>query len=103
NNDELWDEEDGFYYDVLRLPRGDATRVKVRSMVGLIPLFASAPFSSEILERLPRFKQRVEHFVRMNAALVTQISNPLEPGVRDRKSTRLNSSYGYISYAVFCL
>ena len=38
NNDELWDEEDGFYYDVLRLPRGEAMRVKVRSMVGLIPL-----------------------------------------------------------------
>ena len=43
HNDELWDEEDGFFYDVLRLPRGEATRVKVRSMVGLIPLFASRP------------------------------------------------------------
>ena len=84
NNDELWDEADGFYYDVLRLPRGEATRVKVRSMVGLIPLFACAPFSSDILERLPRFKQRVEHFVKMNAALVPQISNPLEPGVAGR-------------------
>jgi hypothetical protein len=84
HNDELWDEEEGFYYDVLRLPRGDATRVRVRSMVGLIPLFASAAFSSDILERLPRFKQRVEHFVGMNAALVRQISNPLDPGVAGR-------------------
>jgi Mannosylglycerate hydrolase MGH1-like glycoside hydrolase domain len=84
NHDELWDEEDGFYYDVLRLPRGEAMRVKVRSMVGLIPLFASAAFSSDTLARLPRFNQRVEHFVRVNAALVTQISNPLEPGVRGR-------------------
>jgi hypothetical protein len=84
HNDELWDEEDGFYYDVLRLPRGEATRIRVRSMVGLIPLFASAPFSSEILDRLPRFKQRVEHFVGVNAALLTQISNPLDRGVAGR-------------------
>jgi hypothetical protein len=45
NNDELWDEEDGFFYDVLCLPGGRATRLKVRSMVGLIPLFATAVFS----------------------------------------------------------
>jgi hypothetical protein len=84
NNDELWDEEDGFYYDVLRLPRGEAMRVKVRSMVGLIPLYASAVFSSDILERLPRFKQRVEHFVQENASFLTNISNPLERGVATR-------------------
>ena len=84
NNDELWDEDDGFYYDVLRLQRGEAMRLKVRSMVGLVPLFASAAFNPEILERLPRFKQRVEQFVRVNAALVAHISNPLEPGVRGR-------------------
>jgi hypothetical protein len=84
NNDELWDEEDGFYYDVLRLPRGEAMRVKVRSMVGLIPLFASAIFSSEILERLPRVKKRLAHFVELNADLVTQISNPSELGVAGR-------------------
>jgi len=84
NNDELWDEQDGFYYDVLRLQRGEAMRVKVRSMVGLIPLFASAAFSADALERLPRFKQRIEHFVRVNSALVTQISNPLEAGIQGR-------------------
>lgn len=84
HNDELWDEEDGFYYDVLRLPRGEAMRVKVRSMVGLIPLFASAIFSSDTLERLPRFKKRVAHFVELNADLMTQISNPSELGVAGR-------------------
>src|SRR6476469_8396459 len=41
NHDELWDEEDGFFYDVLRLPDGDAQRLKVRSMVGLLPLCAT--------------------------------------------------------------
>jgi hypothetical protein len=84
NDDELWDEEDGFYYDVLRLPRGEAMRVKVRSMVGLIPLFASAIFSSETVERLPRVKKRLAHFVELNADLVTQISNPSELGVAGR-------------------
>jgi mannosylglycerate hydrolase MGH1-like protein len=83
HNDELW-EEDGFYYDVLRLPHGEAMRVKVRSMVGLIPLFASAIFSSDILEQLPRFKKRVARFVELNAHLMTQISNPSELGVADR-------------------
>jgi len=84
HNDELWDEEDGFFYDVLRLPRGEATRVKVRSMVGLIPLFASAAFGADIVERLPQFKKRVSHFVQMNADLMAQISNPTELGVGNR-------------------
>jgi hypothetical protein len=48
NADELWDEEDGFFYDVLRLPKGDAVRLKVRSMVGLVPLMASAIFEDEV-------------------------------------------------------
>src|SRR4029453_14977033 len=81
---ELWDEEDGFYYDVLRLPHGEGMRVKVRSMVGLIPFAPSAVFNSDILERLPRFNKRVKHFVKLNSHLMTQISNPLEPGVAGR-------------------
>src|SRR4029450_8541758 len=84
NNDELWDEADGFYYDVLRLQRGEAMRVKVRSMVGLVPLFAAAALSPDFLENWPRLKQRVEYFVRVNTALVTHISNPLEAGVGGR-------------------
>lgn len=85
NDDELWDEEDGFYYDVLSLPGGRSRRIKVRSMVGLIPLFASAVFSAdEVLEKLPTFKERVLHFVEENATLMSQISNPAEPGVAGR-------------------
>ena len=84
NDDELWDEDDGFYYDVLRLPGGQAMRIKVRSMVGLIPLFASAVFDADVLERLPRLKKRLQHFVEVNAKLLTQISNPLEHGAEGR-------------------
>lgn len=84
HDDELWDEEDGFYYDVLRMPSGESMRLKVRSMVGLIPLFAVAVFSSDVLARLPRVKKRVVHFAQLNADLMTQICNPAELGVGGR-------------------
>ena len=57
HQDEMWDEEDGFFYDVLRLPGGQALRLKVRSMVGLLPLAAVAIFEEDILEKLPTFRQ----------------------------------------------
>jgi hypothetical protein len=60
----LWDEEDGFFYDVLHLPGGAVQPLKVRSMVGLIPLFAVETVSQEALDALPRFKHRLEWFVR---------------------------------------
>jgi len=50
----MWDEEDGFYYDVLRLPDGSATRLKVRSMVGLLPLCATTAVEKWQRERVPR-------------------------------------------------
>jgi hypothetical protein len=50
NPDEIWDEEDGFFYDVLRLPDGSATRLKVRSMVGLLPLIATASMPSTVID-----------------------------------------------------
>ena len=49
----MWDEEDGFYYDVLRLPDGSATRLKVRSMVGLLPLCATTVIEPWQRERVP--------------------------------------------------
>ena len=51
----LWSDEDGFYYDVLHLPDGSAMPLKVRSMVGLVPLFAVETLDAELLERLPCF------------------------------------------------
>src|SRR5207302_2482025 len=52
--DGMWDEEDGFYYDVLRFPDGSATRLKVRSMVGLLPLCATTVIEPWQRERIPR-------------------------------------------------
>jgi Glycosyl hydrolase family 63 C-terminal domain len=59
----LWDEEDGFYYDVLHLPNGEEHFLKIRSMVGLIPLFAVETLEPEIVERLPGFKRRMQWFI----------------------------------------
>ena len=58
----LWDEQDGFYYDVLHTPH-DARQLKVRSMVGLIPLFAVETLEPEIMERLPGFTRRMQWFI----------------------------------------
>jgi len=58
----LWDEEDGFYYDILNMP-GDVRRLKVRSMVGLIPLFAVETLEPELVDRLPGFKRRMQWFI----------------------------------------
>ncbi len=60
---ELWDREDGFFYDVLHLPNGAMTHMKVRSMVGLIPLFAVETLDSELIDSLPRFKHRMQWFI----------------------------------------
>ena len=59
----LWDDDDGFYYDVLHLPNGEEHFLKIRSMVGLIPLFAVETLEPEIVERLPGFKRRMQWFI----------------------------------------
>jgi hypothetical protein len=59
----LWDEKDGFYYDVLHLPNGDHYPLKVRSMVGLIPLFAVQTLEPDVVDRLPGFNRRMRWFI----------------------------------------
>jgi len=59
----LWDEEDGFFYDVLHIPNRGCHSLKVRSMVGLIPLFAVETLEPDIVERLPDFKRRMQWFI----------------------------------------
>jgi len=73
--DELWDEDDGFFYDVLRLPGDRAMRLKVRSMVGLLSICASTVFPPEI-ERLPIFLKRVRDFTGRHPELVANIVSP---------------------------
>ena len=81
--DELWDEDDGFFYDVLRMPNGEAVQLKVRSMVGLIPLFASATFEPEVLEQLPTFAARAASLVAEQPDLVARLCLG-KPGIGGR-------------------
>ncbi len=60
---ELWDKEDGFYYDVLHCPGGQRHYLKVRSLVGLIPLLAVETLEQDIIDRLPGFKRRMQWFI----------------------------------------
>src|SRR5260370_13271529 len=64
---ELWDNQDGFYYDVLHLPNGDRHYLKVRSLVGLIPILAVETFGQDIVDRLPGFKRRMQWFLDNHA------------------------------------
>ena len=70
---ELWHPEDGFYYDVLHLPGGQHFPLKVRSMVGLIPLFACETLDSDIVDRLPGFKRRMQWFIENRPELADYI------------------------------
>ena len=84
HHDELWDEEDGFFYDLLRLPEGSAQRIKVRSIVGLLPLCACTVFDPELVDRFPRHIDKVNRFLERNANLMANIASPTKPGHNGR-------------------
>jgi hypothetical protein len=79
-NTGMWDEEDGFFYDVLRLPDGHAVRLKVRSMVGLLPLCAAIVFEGDVFERLPDVQQRLRAFLEARPEIRTFIHDPVKYG-----------------------
>jgi hypothetical protein len=76
----MWDEEDGFFYDVLRLPNGQAQRLKVRSMVGLLPLCAATTFEGQVLEKYPEIAERLSWFLQSRPELRTAIHDPVKFG-----------------------
>lgn len=75
---QLWDEEDGFFYDVLRFPDGTFHKFRVRSMVGLIPLFAVERVDSATLERFPEFGRNVRWFLKNRQDLVRDVIHIVE-------------------------
>lgn len=85
NQDELWDEEDGFFYDVLRLPDGQALRLKVRSLVGLLPLCAVNVIPKEFSDKFPGVMERVERFLERRPDLVANINPVNQEGVQGRR------------------
>jgi hypothetical protein len=86
NNDVgLWDEQDQFYYDVLNLPNDERVLMRIRSMVGLIPLFAVETLEPEMLERLPGFRRRLEWFLNHRPDLANLVSHWQDPGRGERR------------------
>ena len=81
----LWDEEDKFFYDVLNLPDDARVRLRIRSMVGLIPLFAVETLEPEMLEKLPGFRKRLEWFLEHRPHLASLVSHWQSPGRGERR------------------
>jgi hypothetical protein len=76
----LWDQEDGIYYDVLRLPDGTGVRLKVRSLVGLLPLAATTVLPADLREKLPRFFEEAQGFLERHPFTAATVTVPLEVG-----------------------
>jgi hypothetical protein len=85
NDIALWDDEDGFFYDVVHMPDGRHFPVKVRSMVGLIPLFAVETLEPHVLDRLPGFKRRLEWFIDYRPDLTRNVACMRTPGRKERR------------------
>jgi hypothetical protein len=81
----MWDEADGFFYDVLRTPDGRAQRLKVRSMVGLLPLCAVTVFEGELEGKYPEVSQRLRRFLEARPQLRTFIHDPAKRGQGGRR------------------
>jgi len=80
----MWDEEDGFFYDVLRTEDGRAQRLKVRSMVGLLPLCAATVVEPRVFQKFPEIGARFLEFIEARPELRTVIHDPIQVGVADR-------------------
>ncbi|HTY71075.1 MAG TPA: glucosidase [Actinomycetes bacterium] len=83
--DEMWDEEQGFYYDVLRMPDGSGRRIRVNSLVGLLPLCATAVVPEEVLSRFPSVMEQVRTYLTRNEDLLGNVADPRVPGVKGRR------------------
>jgi hypothetical protein len=81
----LWDETDGFFYDRLRLPNGQSIPMKVRSMVGLIPLFAADTIEPHVIDQLPGFRRRMEWFMHNRPDLCGNIASLQRQGMESRR------------------
>jgi hypothetical protein len=81
----MWDEEDGFFYDVLRLPDGRAQRLKVRSMVGLLPLCAATTYDGVVWQKHPELAERFLWFLEARPEMLASMHDPRKAGVAGRR------------------
>ncbi len=89
----LWDEQDNFYYSVLSLPNGQNTPIRIRSVVGLIPLFAVEVIEQELLDLMPHFKSRLNWFLEKRPDLADLVSRWHEPGSKSRRLLSLARAF----------
>ncbi len=85
NSVPLWDEKDSFYYDVLHLTHGESLHLKLRSMVGIIPLFATEVIEAEVLDAFPGFKRRFEWFINNRPNLTKNLACMEAKGIGERR------------------
>ncbi len=90
HHDEMWDEQDGFFYDLLRLPGGEAMRLKVRSLVGLLPLCAATTFEADDATRFPKLRELLTLFRQRHPELASHVA-PTDEGFIGYKGRRLLS------------
>jgi hypothetical protein len=81
----MWDQEDGFFYDVLHVPGGNHLPLKTRSMVGLIPLFAIETLEPAVIDKLPGFKRRLEWFIQNRRDLTGNVACMRTAGMGERR------------------
>ena len=81
----MWDEGDGFFYDRLRLPDGRSMRMQLRSMVGLIPLFAVDTIEPNVIARLDGFRGRMEWFIKHRPDLAGNVASLSREGMESRR------------------
>jgi hypothetical protein len=91
HNDEMWDQADGFFYDLLHFPNGDATRLKIRSMVGLLPLCAATVFESGTAANHPRIMELIKLFQKRHPEVVKKIATADDQSIGGYMGRRLTA------------
>jgi len=81
----LWDEEDGFFYDVLKLPDRESVSIKLHSIVGIIPLFAAETLEPEMLSQLPGFSSRLRWYLNHRSSMASLVTYGFTPGRGERR------------------
>jgi hypothetical protein len=90
HDDEMWDEEDGFFYDLLRMPDGKAMRLKVRSLVGMLPLCASTVFPEDAASRHPKLMAMISKFRTRHPDIIAHLA-PMDGSFTGYKGRKLLS------------
>lgn len=89
----LWDPDDGFFYDKLHEGSGATVPLKIRSLVGLIPLLAVETLEPDLLERMPNFRRRMEWFIQYRPKLTASVASLTEPGDGNRRLLTIVDRY----------